>query len=48
MDYIYDPSILWKKQCPETKGLGDNTNLLFTKKLIGLLNVDWSLLIYQR
>ena len=37
-----------KYNCPEAKGLVDNTSFLFTKKLIGRLNVDGPLLIYQR
>ena len=37
-----------RSNCPEAKGLVDNTNLLSTKKLIGRLNVGRPLLIYQR
>ena len=37
-----------RNNCPEAKGLVDNTNFLSTKKLIARLNVDRPLLIYQR
>ena len=37
-----------RNNCPEAKRLVDNTNFLFTKKLIGRLNVDRPLLIYRR
>ena len=45
--YMIHGSYRWNN-CPEAKGLVDNTNFLFTKKLIGRLNVDQPLLIYQR
>ena len=37
-----------RNNCLEAEGLVDNTNFLSTKKLIGRLNVDRLLLIYQR
>ena len=36
-----------RNNCREAKGLLDNANFLFTKKLIGRLNADRPLLIYQ-
>ena len=43
------PWVLWKKQLWyfEAKGLVGNANFLFIKKLIGRLNADRPLLIYQ-
>ena len=36
-----------RNNCPEAKGLVDNAKFLFTEKLIGSLNADRPLWIYQ-
>ena len=36
-----------RNNCPEAKGLVDNANFRFTEKLIGPLNADRPLWIYQ-